>query len=127
VPRSTEGLKAASDVAKQIITLSTGVITVTIAFFDKIQGSSKNPGLHQLITWSWIIFGIGILCAVATLMGVTTSLDGIDQIDNGEKPAPVAPQKLPSAFDVWVVVPAVGMVIAFVLAMGLTIAAGILR
>jgi hypothetical protein len=126
MPRSFEGLKSASEVAKQIITLSTGVITVTIAFFEKIQ--LNNPRAHDLIVWSWALFVATILAAVATLQGVTTSLDVLDQIENGEKEDPVPKkEKLPSAFDLAVRLPAIAMILFFIVAVGLTAAAGATR
>jgi hypothetical protein len=127
MPRSFEGLKAASEVAKQIITLSTGVITVTIAFFEKIQGSTKNPCVHDLIVGSWFAFVLTICAAIATLQGVTTSLDHLDQIENGEKLAPVAPAKLPSAYDGSVRWPAIIMIALFTIAVILTVLAGAAR
>jgi hypothetical protein len=127
MPRSFEGLKSASEVAKQIITLSTGVITVSIAFFDKIQGNTKNPCVHDLIVWSWVTFVATIGAAVATLMAISGSLDVLDQIENGEKPAPVMPKRLPSGYDIGVRWLGVAMILLFVVAMGLTAWAGALR
>jgi len=124
VSKSAQGLAAASDVAKQIITLSTGVVTVTVAFFEKIEGSSPSPLAHGLIVASWILFILTILAAVVTLMGVTTRLDVVDQTDNGEKD-PRRPA--PSAYDNPVRGPAAAMVVLFVFAMGLTAAAGVFR
>ncbi len=125
--RSSLGLAAAADVAKQIITLSTGVIAVTFTFFYKIQGSSPSPWVHGFIAASWFAFLATIGFAIATLMGVTTSLDYLDQIENNEKPAPTPPDRLPSAFDPEITWRAIGMIGLFVLALLLTAIAGVIR
>jgi hypothetical protein len=125
VTKSFEGLKSAADVAKQIITLSTGVIAVTLAFFDKIQGDTPSSLVHGLIVASWIVFVLTILAAIVTLQGVTTSLDYLDRIENGE--VHPAPAHTPGAYDDEVKGPAIAMIILFVLALALTAIAGAVR
>ena len=122
--KSFEGLKAASEVAKQIITLSTGVITVTVSFFDKIQGPHPTGLVHGLVVGSWIAFIVAIIAAIVTLQGATASLDHLDQIENGQK---TASAKLPSAYDGGVRWPGAVMILAFAVAMSLTTFAGISR
>jgi hypothetical protein len=139
-PKSFEGLKSASDVTKQVIALSTGVITVTIAFFDKIQGDSPNGLVHWFIVGSWVTFVATIFFATWTLQGVTTSLHRLDQLENGEvKPLtrakdgrkvgdkPAWSDKTPGAYDPMVKAPAALMLILFFVALALTAAAGIVR
>src|SRR3954454_16807786 len=80
-----EGLKAALELTKQIITLSTGVIALTITFLEKIVQPTTATGRH--VPWSllaaWIFFGLAIAAAVWTLMAVTGSLNALDRNANG--------------------------------------------
>jgi hypothetical protein len=139
-PRSFEGLKSASDVAKQVITLSTGVIAVTVAFFTNIQGATSNDLVHGLIVASWVAFIAAIAFAVWTLLGVTTSLNRLDRIENGEvKPLKTAKGKqaagempawsstTPGAYDPMVRGPAAIMLLLFFAALVLTALAGGVR
>jgi len=88
VSLSSEGLKSAAHVAKQIITLSTGVIAVTVTFFDKIENDTTNVWVHAAIFASWLLFLVAIYFAVVALRGVTEALDIIDRVDNGERARP---------------------------------------
>ncbi len=80
-----EGLKAALELTKQIITLSTGVIALTITFLEKIVQPTASAG--RQVPWSllsaWIFFGLAIVAAVWTLMAVTGSLNALDRKANG--------------------------------------------
>jgi heme A synthase len=83
---SSEGLKAAADTTKQIITLATGVIALTVTFLEKIvQPQSGSAG--RIVPWTmfaaWVLFGLAILAAVITLGAVTGTLDAIDRKMNG--------------------------------------------
>jgi hypothetical protein len=82
---SAEGLKAAADMTKQIITLSTGVIALTVTFLEKI--TQVTVGASRSVPWTlftaWISFGLAILLAIVTLGAVTGSLDALDRKLNG--------------------------------------------
>lgn len=60
----------AAEVTKQLITLATGIITITLTFSDDIVGDSShvNP---LWILWSWIAFLISICFGILTLMALT--------------------------------------------------------
>jgi len=63
----------AAETTKQLITLSTAIITLTITFSKDIVGVSKlsNTGL---LFWSWIFFIFSIFFGVWTLLALTGSL-----------------------------------------------------
>jgi hypothetical protein len=83
---SSEGLKAAADTTKQIITLSTGVIALTVTFLEKIV-QPVAPSGSRSVPWTifgaWIVFGLAIVAGVATLGAVSGSLDAMDRKQNG--------------------------------------------
>jgi membrane-anchored glycerophosphoryl diester phosphodiesterase (GDPDase) len=76
-----EGLKAVADLAKQIITLDTAIIGVTVTFADKFQktigGKSVTIAPSQLGA-AWIAYVLSVLFAVFTLMAVAGSMNEID-------------------------------------------------
>ena len=90
-----EGLKAALETTKQIITLSTGVITLTVTFLEKIVQPTAAEGRHVpgTLKAGWICFGLAIWCAVWTLMAITGSMNALDRqargltINNAQKQA----------------------------------------
>jgi hypothetical protein len=119
-----EGLKAAMETAKQIITLSTGVIAVTLTFLDKFtKTAAEGRALPFTIVAAWIIFGLAILFSVWTLMALTGTMNAIDRRANGL----TLTKEQQSAVDAYgdnVQVPAVAMVVCFLAALGMTIATG---
>lgn len=68
----------ASDQTKQLITLSTAIVTVTISLVDKVF---KNPttGEKWFIGVSWILYVVSIVLGLATLMGLTYSVSEDDE------------------------------------------------
>ena len=83
---SSEGLKAATDATKQIITLSTSVIALTVTFLEKIVQPQAIAG-GRSVPWTmfgaWILFGLSILAVVVTLGAVARTLDAMDRRQNG--------------------------------------------
>lgn len=126
---SSEGLKAAADMTKQIITLSTGVIALTVTFLEKI--TQVAPGASRHVPWTlfgaWIFFGLTILAAVVTLGAVTGTLDALDRKLNGlstDASQNAAIEALCSGTNIRI--PALTMSALFVIGMVLTIATGFL-
>lgn len=121
-----EGLKAAMDTAKQIITLSTGVIALTVTFLEKIVQPSV-AGAARNVPWplvvAWIVFGLAIVFAIWTLMALTGTLNAMDRRANGLKLSE-AQQSAVDAYGDNVQVPAVGMVLCFLVGIALTIGTG---
>ena len=76
----TKGLQFAADLTKQIITLSTGLMALTMTFADKL--GSKVDEVVQ-IPWSlkiaWLFFGAALVGAVWTLMAITGTLSVLDR------------------------------------------------
>jgi hypothetical protein len=121
-----EGLKAAMDTAKQIITLSTGVIALTVTFLEKIVQPSLASAARNVpwpLSVAWIVFGLAIVFAVWTLMALTGTLNAMDRRANGLTLSE-AQQTVVDAYGDNVQVPAVGMVLCFLVAISLTIGAG---
>ena len=127
---SAEGLKAAADTTKQIITLSTGVITLTITFLEKIiQPATPAANAARAVPWSmftaWIFFGLAILAGVITLGAITGSLDALDRKQNGQPlDANQAAAVASLSQGTNVQRPAVAMYGAFLIALALTIWTG---
>ena len=85
MPELSESQKKAFDFAqeltKQVITLSTAVITVTISFFKDIFGATVPSLAKILLACGWGVFTLSIVFGVMTLMGMTGSLaTGISSI-----------------------------------------------
>ena len=126
---SSEGLKAAADTTKQIITLSTGVIALTVTFLEKVL--QPSAGTMRSVPWSmfgaWIFFGLAILLGVATLGAITGSLNALDRKQNGLPVAEVEQKAIESlANGRNVRIPASAMALLFLAAMALTIVTGFL-
>lgn len=63
----------AGDLAKQLITLSTAVLTLSITFTkDIVKEPSKGP-LH-LLKLSWLVYLLSICCGIWTMMALTGTL-----------------------------------------------------
>jgi hypothetical protein len=116
-----EGLKSAADTAKQILTLSTAVITLTVTLFDKLVPVPANNAARvvpsQLVV-AWIALGISLIAALWTLMAITGSLDGIDDFTNGRSSVPPSGR---AAYAHNVVIPAGVMMLSFLSGIALII------
>ena len=76
-----EGLKTALETTKQVITLSTGVITLTVTFLEKIVQPNGAAGRHVPVSLKagWICFGLAVWFGVWTLMAITGTLSALDR------------------------------------------------
>jgi hypothetical protein len=63
----------AQELVKQIITISSAIITLSIAFFKDFVSNAPG-GARVLIAVSWIFFILAVLFGVLTLMALTGSL-----------------------------------------------------
>lgn len=84
----------AVDLTKQLITLSTAIITLTVTFSKDIIGAVDNANRYLLLV-SWIFFLVSILLGLLSLMALTGNLDPIpkkkkeaDGTVSETKPAP---------------------------------------
>jgi hypothetical protein len=108
----TEGLKSAADATKQIITLSSGIVALTVTFAKEFK-----TGNELVVPWqlkgAWIIFGLAIASGLWTLLAVTGNLVASDKGSTGA-----------NAMDLSVQIPAIGMVTCFLVAFSLTVWSG---
>jgi hypothetical protein len=127
---SSEGLKAAADTTKQIITLATGVIALTVTFLEKIvqpQATAAARTVPCTMFAAWVSFGLAILAAVITLGAVTGTLDVLDRKTNGlslTEEQEAAINALSSGSNIKI--PATAMLFFFIFGMTLTIVTGFL-
>lgn len=65
----------AQDTTKQLITLSTGIVAITLTFFkDFAPGSSDSA--RYLMTIAWVFFLVSIFFGVLHLLALTGALSG---------------------------------------------------
>ncbi|WP_371400853.1 hypothetical protein OHA10_23095 [Kribbella sp. NBC_00662] len=112
-PDSTEWRRKAfdfaQDVTKQLITLATGIVALSITFVkDFANGAPK--GARILLATSWFFYLLSTIAGILTLMALTGTLRTSDQPDimgnNARRPA-------------------IGQVLAFFVGMLLSIIAGV--
>jgi hypothetical protein len=113
----------AADLTKQLITLSTAIITLTVTFSKDIIGS-VDYSIRYLILLSWIGFMISILFGVLTLMALTGNLDPISRQTkkkvDGTQPEPVKKDPILTITSSNVTSTSKWQVIAFMFALMLT-------
>lgn len=67
------GVEFARDLAQQLITLSTGILALTITFTkDILNNASGSP--TRLLKLSWIVYLISICFGIWTMMALTGTL-----------------------------------------------------
>ena len=81
---NTKAFDLAQDSTKQVLTLSTAVVTITIAFLKDIAKDAPS-GARLALFIAWGLFGVAILAGVATMLNLTgrvadaeDSADGIN-------------------------------------------------
>lgn len=123
-----EGLKAALETTKQVIALSTGVITLTVTFLEKIvqpqSGTARHvPGTLKI---GWICFGLAIACALWTLMAITGTMNALDR---DARKLDLSPAQQAAAKNLGdgtnIRVPALAMLLLFAAGIGLMIVSGL--
>jgi hypothetical protein len=127
---ASEGLKAAADTTKQIITLSTGVIALTVTFLEKIVQPSDVVGSRS-VPWTifaaWIFFGLAIIGGTATLGAISGTLDAMDRKQNDLATTPNQDEAINAlACGSNIRIPARAMSVLFLGGMAFTIATGFL-
>ena len=79
----------ASETTKQLITLATAIITLTVTFSKDVIGSI-NQELRIYLAVTWGIFILSIILGILTMMSLTGTLDPMkndeNEKDNQEKP-----------------------------------------
>ena len=63
----------ASELSKQLITLSTGILTLTIALTKNLVKDSDEIG-RNILRSCWVLYLLSIICGIWHLMALTGSL-----------------------------------------------------
>lgn len=109
-----EGMKSLVDVSKQVVTLATAIITVTIAFSKDIVGAANlSAGDKWLVGGAWGLLVVSILAGVWCMYAATAS------IEKGDSGSSV------SVYDTNVAIPMGVQQVAFALALVLIVIFGV--
>jgi hypothetical protein len=103
----------ASDLAKQLITLTTAIIAAIITFFQNSSGTQSTEVSVRSFQIPLIVFLISILSGLCALMALTQQLT---TVSDGGTPHSTA-VRLPSAIQILLFLVGVGWTIAVVLHM----------
>ncbi|MEM9973703.1 MAG: hypothetical protein AAF771_05940 [Pseudomonadota bacterium] len=103
----TTGTDAAADTTKQLLTLSTAIIGLTVTFLDKFRPVVGDGEAAQIaVVWQvkvcWIAFGAVIFLGMWTLMAIT------GEINDAAKT-----KRTPDAMSGAITIPAICMVVGF--------------
>jgi hypothetical protein len=74
----------AADTTKQLITISTAIITLTVTFSKDILGGAENI-TKPLLIWTWVAFICSIIFGVVTLMTLTGTLQPMNKCKNSKQ------------------------------------------
>ena len=69
--REKKSFDFAGDVTKQLITLSIGILTLCVAFTDKVFSSEAAHSYSWVIFTALILFTLSLLCGILTLLKLT--------------------------------------------------------
>ena len=118
--RRQKALEFANDLAKQLITLSTGILAITITFSkDVIKASNIPRNVVILLMISWGVYLFSIVCGIWTMMALTGELEPkTKEPERTELPEPTT-----KGFNVFL--PTMLQILSFLLATSLAIAFGI--
>lgn len=108
-----EGLKTALDTAKQIITLSTGIATLTITFAKEFKPQNASLSIPWTLEVAWLFYGVSVVAGLLTLMAITGTMG---QLDRGTGSIDPNAKNIRN--------PALVMVASFAIAFGFTLVAG---
>lgn len=76
-----EGLKAALEITKQVITLASAIVALTVTFLEKIEQPQAGAARYvpSTLKIAWICFGVATILAMWTLMALTGTLSALDR------------------------------------------------
>lgn len=101
------GFEFASELSKQIITLSTGILALTITFHkDVLEGQPRRA--DRLLAWAWAALLLAVLFGIWHLMALTGHLvspEGASEIGSSARG--------PAALQVLAFATGLGLVIAY--------------
>jgi hypothetical protein len=110
---SREGLKAAQETTKQILTLATGIATLTVTFAKEFKPADESLHVPLTLEVAWFFFAVSVLFGLWTLLAIVGAHNQLDQ-RNGSADAMASNIR----------VPALLMIVAFAVAFVLTLVAG---
>lgn len=113
---SNAAIDSARDTTKQIITLSTAMLGLTITFSKTFTPEGQTVSLPCTLLIAWVLYGVTIFSGVWTLMAITGTL-------NNQRESPNSPDANANNIRI----PALVMVLSFFLAIVFTIATGFQR
>jgi hypothetical protein len=74
----TKGLEFAADLAKQIITLATGGIALTLTFAEKFDPDGSAPvSVGVAMLWAWGCYVLSVVGAIWLLMALSGSANEV--------------------------------------------------
>ncbi|HTR73701.1 MAG TPA: hypothetical protein VMH33_00395 [Solirubrobacterales bacterium] len=93
--RTAKAFDFAQDLTKLLITLATGIITITITFLNDVAKHAPASA-HKWIEIAWLLYLLSIVGGIMALMGMTGSLDEkeVPSIDEGSVAWPARVQFL---------------------------------
>ncbi|HEX7286538.1 MAG TPA: hypothetical protein VF532_10165 [Candidatus Angelobacter sp.] len=100
----------AADLTKQLITLATGMIALTISFQKEILGGHLDGGAKSMMKAAWALYIFSLFCGIWMLMALTGSLE----------PKSTQENYVPSIRGANAVLPSVLQILAFLTALVLT-------
>jgi len=71
--RAAKALDYAQESVKQMLALSTGVVALTLTFFQDFAGAASGIARDAMLA-SWILFFASIICGMASLLSMTSNL-----------------------------------------------------
>jgi len=101
----------AQEATKQLITLSTGIIALTIAFLKDVVKTAP-PSAADYLYAGWFLYLVSIICGLITLLSLTGQL-------GGDKPAS------PSIYSLDIRIPSALQIVTFLTGLTLTIVFGV--
>lgn len=72
--QSKAAFTSASDIAKQLITLASGILALEVTFAKNILDAKLDQTSRYLLSGSWIFFLLSVVAGVWSLLALTGSL-----------------------------------------------------
>jgi hypothetical protein len=63
-------IEAAADAVKTVVTLSSGVLTITLTFASTLAAGA-DPGWQAALRWSWLLLGVAVAAGIWFLLART--------------------------------------------------------
>lgn len=75
---------AAQDAAKQVLTLTTGIVAITVTFAKDLAKDAAASDQGWLLA-AWVLFAIAALAGVLTLLAITGTLANLSAMPTGRE------------------------------------------